>query len=875
MLIEKGVRIEQPKVSVIIPSFNCAKYISQAIESVINQTYKNYEIIVIDDGSTDNTQAIIKPYLNKIRYFYQTNQGVSEARNRGLDLARGELIAFLDADDLFLPHKLQEQVAIFEQQPKIGIVNSGFRVIKENGDAVMDVEPWHEIPDLTPEVWLLHKPVLPSAMMFRREWFDRVGGFNTRFFSSEDVEVTLRMVIQGCQGTWLPKITIKYRRHQNSVTWKSTLKQAKNSEEMQDYFFSRSDLPKSIRKLENQARFYHFSWLAWLCYQGGLPSQMAQYLEKSQQCAPYSWVEIIARWLNTFENCAKIYACEFDVYALSNLPEWQQALAHLKVLPLLKHYESKIAQVQQLLAYQPEQSEITLYGQTYFQLGQKLITQKELEGAIICLRQATELVPDNAEYQNALAEALQERYDLAEAIAIYRQAIRLQPEVEQFQQNLGQALQLQHRWQKLTDYCQQMLQASEEMPHHPSSAKPLKILMIFPFPPYPPQKGGAAIRMFEQIKYFGSRHHLTVVALIFTEEDYVIEEQLACYCERAFMVKIGFPMSAYQAERHQQLYFLKTWNMWKTLEQLSQIDFELVLFDFIVSTVYYPLFAEHFTILNEHNIESKLLQRCAELNNQAIITELAQEVDAAKPFLNAQREAQLLAEYENQTWCKFALRSVVSQDEQQELDRRCRSGKTLVVKNGIDTKTIVLVDNSQASKILFMGTMSYVPNIDAVIYFVEQIFSQIQSTNPALSLCIAGREPPSIIENLARANSNIEVIANPTDMSEVARDCRIAVVPLRLGSGTRLKILQALAMGLPVVSTSLGCEGLEVIDGQHLLIRDRPHEFAEAVLQLNCDRSLRDKLRQNGRDLVESQYDWSNIFSLYEQEILQQLKKDF
>ncbi|BAU64180.1 glycosyl transferase family protein [Stanieria sp. NIES-3757] len=449
---EKGVRIEQPKVSVIIPSFNCAKYISQAIESVINQTYKNYEIIVIDDGSTDNTQAIIKPYLNKIRYFYQTNQGAAEARNKGLDLARGELIAFLDADDLFLPHKLQEQVAIFEQQPKIGIVNSGFRVIKENGDAVMDVERWHEIPDLTPEVWLLHKPVLPSAMMFRREWFDRFGGFKQRFFPCEDMELTLRMVIQGCQSTWLPSITACYRRSAHSATSferSSLLKHIAKAEEMQDYFFSRSDLPKSMRKLENQARFYHFSWLAWLCYQGGLPSQMAQYLEKSQQCAPYSWVEIIARWLNTFENCAKIYACEFDVYALSNLPEWQQALAHLKVLPLLKHYESKIAQVQQLLAYQPEQSEITLYGQTYFQLGQKLITQKELEGAIICLRQATELVPDNAEYQNALAEALQERYDLAEAIAIYRQAIRLQPEVEQFQQNLGQALQLQHRWQKL------------------------------------------------------------------------------------------------------------------------------------------------------------------------------------------------------------------------------------------------------------------------------------------------------------------------------------------------------------------------------------------------------------------------------------------
>ena len=102
-----------PKVSVIIPVYNCELYIAQAIESVLNQTYTDYEIIVINDGSTDNTYQVLQPYMKKIRYFSQKNKGLSATRNQGIKMAKGKLISLLDADDLFLYYKLQEQVAIF------------------------------------------------------------------------------------------------------------------------------------------------------------------------------------------------------------------------------------------------------------------------------------------------------------------------------------------------------------------------------------------------------------------------------------------------------------------------------------------------------------------------------------------------------------------------------------------------------------------------------------------------------------------------------------------------------------------------------------------------------------------------------------------
>ena len=500
-LIEQIKGIEPPKVSVIIPSYNCDRYLPEAIESVLNQTYKDYEIIVINDGSTDLTSEVIAPYLERIRYVYQENQGAGQARNRGLYLARGELIAFLDADDLFLPHKLKEQVAIFEEREEIGIVNSGFRVIRENGEPIMDVERWQEIPDLTPEVWLLHKPILPSAMMFRRYWFELVGGFRQRFFPCEDMEIVLRMVVKDCQSVWLTNITTCYRRYNLSATALNSariLKLTQSAEAMQDDFFAREDLPASMRQLEGKSRFYYYCWLAWLCYQSSLYDHMSQYLLKSQSHATHSWVETVSEWLNTFSNCAQIYGCDFDAYTLSNLSQWQGTLAQIQSSALERSFQTQIHQVQQLFYPVIDDHHTAVYGQTYYQLGRKLIQQHDLEQGIICLRRAIELVPNNAFYHHALGTAYQQQYDLDKALLSYQRALGLQPNQHDFKTSLQSVLKQQQQWQKLVDYCQKTI-------HAPREQSPQKLLMIFPFTPDPEQKGGAAIRMFEQIKYFGRR----------------------------------------------------------------------------------------------------------------------------------------------------------------------------------------------------------------------------------------------------------------------------------------------------------------------------------------------------------------------------------
>ena len=864
-LLQSNVKDQTPRVSVIIPTYNSAQYLAEAIDSVLNQTYTNYEIIVIDDGSTDNTIEILEQYKEKIYYIYQENQGVSAARNKGISLAQGELIAFLDADDIFMTHKLAKQVAVFDRQPELGIVNSGFRLIRENGEFIADVKRWETIPELTIETWILHQPVLPSAMMFRKQWLEKVGGFDTRWFSSEDVDLVFRLIAKGCRGIWLPQITLYYRRHDRSATWKNSLKQARNSEAMEENFFAHQDLPESISSLKNQFRFNNFTWLAWLCYQGGFTAEMAEYLQKSQSYSSFSWLETVARWIKCFKNCTELYGYTFDAYSFSQLPEWQATISRLQISPLFNQYYQQIAHYQQLLATNPDTYQRSLYAKTYYHLGHSLLEQRDIEQAIIMLRKAIDLEPNNACYNNELGKAFEDKHDLEDAIALYRKTLRLEPDNQEFTNNLARVLKSQKQWQALTEYCQKLSQ--KILP----TEKSLKLLMIFPYPPYPSAKGGAAIRMFEQIKYFGKNHHLTVVSFIFDEADYLLEEELKPYCDRAFMVILGNPMSPNIGDKQLQVHNLKTWNMWKTLQQLSQIDFDIVFFDFIVSTSYYPLFSDRVTILHEHNIESKLLKNCQQPHSKELIADLATEVAAMKPFLNAESEHQKLEAFENTMWQQFSWRTVVSEADKQELDRRCSKGETLVVKNGIDTHNINLVNNQKSQKILYMGTMSYYPNIDGVLYFVEQILPSIQQQDDSISFCIAGREPPTIIEKLATSYSNVEIIADPEDMSLVAQECIMSVVPLRLGSGTRIKILHAMAMGLPVVSTSLGYEGLEMIDGIHLLVRDQPQDFAAAVMEIYHDRELWMKLRENGRQLVEKQYDWHNIFSQYEKDILARL----
>jgi glycosyltransferase involved in cell wall biosynthesis len=220
-------------ISVIIPTYNSEKFIGQAIQSVLEQTCQPYEIIVIDDGSTDKTKEALIPFIGKITYIFQGNQGPSAARNAGIKAATGDLICFLDADDLWTPDKLARQLAFMEVQPDIGMVCSDHEEFDENGVVLPSFLKKKEEtlgPNIIGEnsvcnafrMLLLMNFVSTPTVMVRRVCFESTGLFDEKLWSIEDRDMWLRMAAHfpiAC----LPGVCCRRRVHSANISKKKEL----------------------------------------------------------------------------------------------------------------------------------------------------------------------------------------------------------------------------------------------------------------------------------------------------------------------------------------------------------------------------------------------------------------------------------------------------------------------------------------------------------------------------------------------------------------------------------------------------------------------------------------------------------------------------
>ena len=198
-----------PYVSVIIPVFNGAKYLRQAIESALAQTYEAIEVVVIDDGSTDGTGEMVKRSFSSVRYCFQENAGTGAARNRGIAMAQGSFFAFLDADDIWLKDKLTIQMASFHNNPETEIV---FGHVKQFHSPELDETTKSKIhcPD---EVM---PGFLPCTMLIKRDSFFHVGLFETSWQVGQDVSWIMRAKEQGLPMIMLPDLVYKRRLHKNN-----------------------------------------------------------------------------------------------------------------------------------------------------------------------------------------------------------------------------------------------------------------------------------------------------------------------------------------------------------------------------------------------------------------------------------------------------------------------------------------------------------------------------------------------------------------------------------------------------------------------------------------------------------------------------------
>lgn len=208
-----------PRVSVIIPTYNRARFIAAAVDSVLRQTFRDFELIVVDDGSTDNTADIMRPFLNdpRILYIQQANRGRSAARNRAISIARGDYIAFLDSDDSYLPGKLESQVACMDRRVDVDMVYTSATCVNEAGEALhVQVYRAEREGDIYDQI-AFFQPLtitLPTVMV-RRAVLEQVGGFDVEMERFEDTDMWRRIAKSHRIGA-MPEVTCLLTTHEDN-----------------------------------------------------------------------------------------------------------------------------------------------------------------------------------------------------------------------------------------------------------------------------------------------------------------------------------------------------------------------------------------------------------------------------------------------------------------------------------------------------------------------------------------------------------------------------------------------------------------------------------------------------------------------------------
>jgi glycosyltransferase involved in cell wall biosynthesis len=243
-------RNAMPKVSVVIPVYNSDKYIEETLDSVLSQTYTDFEVIVVDDGSEDKTPSIVKQYQvkypEKVKLIQKENGGPASARNMGIKVARGEFIAFNDSDDLWLPSKLEKQLEYFNSDPQVGLVYSKYTSFKGDKELRTKPEGGHSGWIFTK---LLSKSIIQaSTMIVKRECLDAVGTFDESFSLADEYDMSLR-IAKKFQCYFVDKALTRYRVHDTNASKNNLLFDKENLKIYKKIYNNDTDLCENEKEL--------------------------------------------------------------------------------------------------------------------------------------------------------------------------------------------------------------------------------------------------------------------------------------------------------------------------------------------------------------------------------------------------------------------------------------------------------------------------------------------------------------------------------------------------------------------------------------------------------------------------------------------------
>ena len=383
----------------------------------------------------------------------------------------------------------------------------------------------------------------------------------------------------------------------------------------------------------------------------------------------------------------------------------------------------------------------------------------------------------------------------------------------------------------------------------------MKILFLSPTVPFPLTDGGR-IRVFNLLKQIAQKNKVTLLALEtqLTDADGVAElQQLGIQVHlvpnaqtlprvsfhtliKAFFRRQPITVVRYDVPAYRQ----------KIRELIAEQIFDLVHYE-MFHTAQFHTETNLPGVLSQQNVDSAIWRRlCSE---------------TANPFYKFAYWTQQLAfqRYERLLSPKFDAVTCTSDIDAAVFQQHCTTDAIEIIPNGVDITHYLPDFTSEApAHLIYIGSMDWYPNEDAVGFFADEVLPLIQEKVSNVTFSIVGGNPSARVRKLAE-REGVVVTGRVPEIKPYFAEATVFVVPLRIGSGTRLKILEALAMGKAIVSTTVGAEGLDLRDGEEIFIADEPTAFADAVTRLLMDSELRRRIGENGRARVEQDYDWRSI----------------
>lgn len=391
---------------------------------------------------------------------------------------------------------------------------------------------------------------------------------------------------------------------------------------------------------------------------------------------------------------------------------------------------------------------------------------------------------------------------------------------------------------------------------HPIVDSPaqLRVLVLDEEPPYPPD-AGKRIRTWNLLRRLAQRHQVSLLCYGTRANSAVAALEAAGIC--VYLVPIPATIAApglylrllanvfsrypYSVDKHYSDEFQRCFQ-----ELVASHTFDLVHCEWTPYARYLRDFQSCPVLIATHNVESQIWIRRALQSRSAL----------ERQFFGLQ--ATRMERFERQALRRAQAVTAVTQQDRHQMQSWGIQNPRLV-ENGVDLDYYSFSATGDDSQILFLASLDWYPNRDALDYFLEEIMPLVRSARPEVKFVIVGRRPP---DNLVKRVAELpctELAADVPDVRPYLRQATVVVVPLRIGGGSRLKILESLAAGKAVVSSSIGAEGLQVQHNLHLRLADEPREFASSVLELLGSAAERTRLGSNGRQLVTSHYSWDKM----------------